>query len=106
NLHRRYTHQANPGVGQFAFHQRFYLFAKRLPHPPAMMLQPTLLHNPTSGKTVENIRKLDAGVAPSSAWMRLLCTLSSIPAKYGGNSGLPSMEKTARGTTAGITRLC
>jgi hypothetical protein len=32
-----------------------------------MMLQPPLLQDFTSGKTVENIRKLDAGVAPTSA---------------------------------------
>jgi hypothetical protein len=40
-----------------------------------MMLQPALLHDFTSGKTVENIRKLDAGVAPSSATDALFSTV-------------------------------
>jgi hypothetical protein len=37
-----------------------------------MVLQPALLHDITSGKTVENIRKLDAGVEPRSATDTLL----------------------------------
>jgi hypothetical protein len=36
-----------------------------------MMLQPALLHNRTSGKTIENIRKLDADVAATGAATRL-----------------------------------
>jgi hypothetical protein len=66
DMHRGHTHQADARVSQFPFHQSFDLFAKGLADPSAMVLQPTLLHDSTLGKTVENIRKLDAGVGLSA----------------------------------------
>jgi hypothetical protein len=64
-VNRCHAHESNARVGEFAFDQRFDFFAEGLPNPSAMMLQPALLHDSTSGKTVENIRKLDAGVEAS-----------------------------------------
>src|SRR5215470_9470546 len=63
NVDRRHTYQANTGVGQFAFHQSFYLLAKGLPNPSAMVLQPTLLHNPPQVKRLRI----------SENWMPVLC---------------------------------
>jgi hypothetical protein len=42
--HCRHAHQPNPRIGQLAFHQRFNLLAQSFAHPPAMIFQPTLLH--------------------------------------------------------------
>jgi hypothetical protein len=56
-----------------------------------MMLQPALLHDRTSGKTVENIRKLDASVEARRATTALFFPASKAPAKYGGNNILGSV---------------
>jgi hypothetical protein len=66
DMHRGHTHQADAGISQFPFHQSFDFFAKGLADPSAMVSQPALLHDSTLGKTVENIRKLDAGVGLSA----------------------------------------
>jgi hypothetical protein len=67
DVNRCHAHESNARVGEFAFDQRFDFFAQGLPNPSAMMLQPALLHDSTSGKTIENIRKLDAGVGARRA---------------------------------------
>jgi hypothetical protein len=59
-----YTHEPDTRVSQFALNESFNLFAKGFANPTAMMLEPALLQHFTSGKTVENIRKMVAGVAP------------------------------------------
>jgi hypothetical protein len=63
NMNCGYTDQPNPRIGQLTFHQRFDFLAQGFADPSTMMLQPPPLHHSTSGKTVENIRKLDARVA-------------------------------------------
>ena len=40
-----YADQANAGIGQFAFDERFDLLAERFANPPAMVLQGPLLQN-------------------------------------------------------------
>ena len=63
DMNRRHAHQADARIGQFAFDQRFDLFAQGLADPPAMIFEPALLHDSgTSGKTHENIRKSGASV--------------------------------------------
>ncbi len=46
DVDRRHAHQTNPGIGQFAFDERFNLLAQSLTNPPAMVFQPALLHDP------------------------------------------------------------
>ena len=65
-MDRGHAHQADARVSQLSFHQSLDFLAKGLADPSSMMLEPTLLQDSTSGKTVENIRKLDAGVGPSA----------------------------------------
>jgi hypothetical protein len=45
DMDRRDTHQSDPRIGQFAFDQRFDLFAQSLTHPPTMIFQPALFHD-------------------------------------------------------------
>jgi hypothetical protein len=63
----RHANQSDARVREFSFHQGFDLFAKGFADPTSMMLEPTLLQDFTSGKTVENIRKKVARVAPDTA---------------------------------------
>jgi hypothetical protein len=59
-----HANQSYARISQFTLNESFNLFAKSLSDSTAMMLEPALLQHFTSGKTVENIRKMVAGVAP------------------------------------------
>jgi hypothetical protein len=67
------TYKTDSRVSQLAFHERFDFFTQGFPNSPAMMLQPAFFQDSTSGKTVENIRKMGLRVALSRANDGLLC---------------------------------
>src|SRR6266567_671258 len=91
DMNCRHAHQPNSWIGQFAFNQGFNLLAQSFADPPAMILQPALLHDPPP-RQVKRMR-ISENCAQMLTRNRYCDALWPYRDEYGGNRGLRDVAK-------------